>query len=157
MKKALTIGALAALLVIAATAMAATKTYKGAIKGDQESSVVLKVKGGDDERSVKSFVAKDFLISCNSGQARLESATITGQVKVNDKGTFQVTGSNDGQELKVDRQADRQAQREGHRALLGADAGRRREPGLRQPQARLERVALVGTGRRRVGGLVSRR
>ena len=102
MKKALTIGALAALLVIAATAMAATKTYKGAIKGDQESSVVLKVKGGDDERSVKSFVAKDFLISCNSGQARLESATITGQVKVNDKGTFHVTGSNGGQELKVD-------------------------------------------------------
>jgi hypothetical protein len=100
MKRALILGALAALL-LAATAFAATKTYKGKIKGDQKSSVALTLKQKDGKASVKSFVAKDFLISCGSSEARLESATITGLVPVNDKGKFRVTGSNGGQELKV--------------------------------------------------------
>ena len=100
MKKALTIGALAALL-IAATALAATKTYKGGIKGDQKSSVTLQVKGSDGKRQMRSFVAKDFLISCRATNARLESATISGRVRVDDKGKFKVTGSSGGQELKV--------------------------------------------------------
>ena len=100
MKKALTVGALAALL-IAATALAATTTYKGEIKGDQKSSVALKVKGGDGNRQIRSFVAKDFLISCGATEARLESATISGRVRVDGKGNFKVTGSNGGQELKV--------------------------------------------------------
>lgn len=100
MKKAVTIGALAALL-IAATALAATKTYKGGIKGDQKSSVALEVKRGDDARQMRSFVAKDFLISCRRTNARLESATISGRVRVDGRGRFKVTGSNGGQELKV--------------------------------------------------------
>lgn len=100
MKKALTIGALAA-LVIAATALAATKTYRGGIKGDQKSSVTLEVKRSEGKRQMKSFVAKDFLISCGSTDARLESATISGRVRVDQRGEFRVTGSNGGQELKV--------------------------------------------------------
>jgi hypothetical protein len=100
MKKALTVGALAALL-IAATALAATTTYKGGIKGDQKSSVALKVKRGDGNPQIKSFVAKDFLISCRTTDARLESATISGRVRVDRKGRFKVTGDNGGQELKV--------------------------------------------------------
>jgi hypothetical protein len=100
MKKAVTIGALAALL-IAATALAATTTYRGAIKGDQKSSVTLQVKRSDGKRQMRSFVAKDFLISCRSTDARLESATISGRVRVDQRGEFRVTGSNGGQELKV--------------------------------------------------------
>lgn len=100
MNKAVTIGALAALL-IAATAFAATKTYRGAIKGDQESSVTLQVKRSDGKRQMRSFVAKDFLISCRSTDARLESATISGRVRVDQRGEFRVTGSSGGQELKV--------------------------------------------------------
>jgi hypothetical protein len=100
MKKALTIGALVTLL-IAATALAATKTYRGGIKGDQKSSVALQVKRSDGRQQMRSFVAKDFLISCRSTDARLESATISGRVRVDRRGEFKVTGSNGGQELKV--------------------------------------------------------
>jgi hypothetical protein len=100
MKKALTIGALAALL-IAATALAATKTYRGAIKGDKKSSVALQVKRSDGKRQVRSFVAEDFLISCRTTNARLESATISGRVRIDGRGRFRVTGSNDGREVKV--------------------------------------------------------
>jgi hypothetical protein len=103
MRKALTIGALAALLVLlASTALAGTtRTYKGGIEGDEPSKVTLKVKVADDERKVKSFTAKKFLIACGDEQARLESATISGLVAVDGKGRFEVTGSNEGQELKV--------------------------------------------------------
>jgi hypothetical protein len=100
MKKALAIGALAAVLV-ATTALAATTTYRGAIKGDEKSSVALQVKRGDGARQLRSFVAKDFLISCRTTDARLESATISGRVRVDGRGRFQVTGSNGGRELKV--------------------------------------------------------
>jgi hypothetical protein len=100
MRKALIIGPLAALLV-AATAVAATTTYEGGIKGDQKSSVTLKVKRGDGNPQVKGFVARDFLISCRSTDARLESAEITGLVRVTDKGRFKVSGSSGRQELEV--------------------------------------------------------
>ena len=100
MRKALIIGPLAALLV-AATAVAATTTYEGGIKGDQKSSVTLKVKRGDGNPQVKGFVARDFLISCRSTDARLESAQITGLVRVTDKGRFKVSGSSGRQELEV--------------------------------------------------------
>jgi hypothetical protein len=100
MKRTLIIGALAALLV-ATTAFAGTQTYKGAIKGDKKSSVALKVKRSDGARKVRSFVAKDFVISCRTTDARLESATITALVRVDDKGRFKVTGASGQQELKV--------------------------------------------------------
>jgi hypothetical protein len=100
MRKTLIIAPLAALLV-AATAVAATKTYDGGIKGDEKSSVTLKVKRGDGNPRVKSFVAKDFLISCRSTDARLESATITGLVRVSDRGRFRVTGNSGKQKLEV--------------------------------------------------------
>jgi hypothetical protein len=100
MKKALAIGALTA-VVIAATALAATTTYRGAIKGDKESSVALEVKRGDGAPQMRSFIAKDFLISCRTTDARLESATISGRVRVDHRGRFKVTGSNGGQELRV--------------------------------------------------------
>jgi hypothetical protein len=100
MRKALTIGALAALL-IAATALAAATTYRGAIKADPKSSVALQVERSGGQRQMRSFVAKDFLISCRTTDARLESATISGRVRVDSKGRFKVTGSSRGQELKV--------------------------------------------------------
>ena len=100
MRKTLIIGLVAALLV-AATAVAATNTYEGGIKGDQKSSVTLKVKRGKGNPQVKAFVAKDFLISCRSTEARLESAEITGLVQVTDKGRFRVTGSSGRQDLEV--------------------------------------------------------
>jgi hypothetical protein len=101
MRKALIVGALAALLIATATALAATTTYRGAIKGDEKSSVALRVKRSDGKQQVRSFVAKDFLISCRATEARLESATISGRVRVDPRGRFEVTGSNGGQELEV--------------------------------------------------------
>ncbi len=100
MRKTLIIGLVVALLV-PATAVAATTTYEGGIKGDQESSVKLKVKRGEGNSQVKAFVAKDFLISCRSTDARLASAEITGLVRVTDKGRFEVTGSSGEQRLAV--------------------------------------------------------
>lgn len=100
MRKAITIGVLVALLA-AAPALAATKTYRGAVKGDDESSVTLKVKRADGERSVKLFAAERFVISCESGPKRLERAALSGLVPVNDKGRFSVKGSDDGRVLRV--------------------------------------------------------
>ncbi len=102
MRRALACAAAVAALAVPAAALAATKTYTGGIKGDQETSVTLKVKQGDDGRQMKSFVGKDLLISCEGDVgARLKSAKITGLVDVNDAGKFHVNGSNGGQELKV--------------------------------------------------------
>jgi hypothetical protein len=100
MKRALTAAVIASLLLVA-TAFAATRTYKGGIVDDQRSSVALKVKHGDGNPRVKSFVAKDFLIKCRSTDARLESAMITGLVRVNDNGRFEVTGTSGKQRLAV--------------------------------------------------------
>ncbi len=100
MKRALTIGILVA-LVAAAAALAGSTTYRGAIKGDQPSSVTMKVKEEQGERAVKSFAAKDFLISCDSGPAKLKRAAISGLIPVNDKGKFSVSGTSAGQVLRV--------------------------------------------------------
>lgn len=88
-------------LLCAATALAATRTYKGQIKTDENSSVVLKVKQSDGDRFVKQFVANDFLIACDSGPATLRKAEIRGLIPVNDKRKFKVSGTNAGQVLKV--------------------------------------------------------
>jgi hypothetical protein len=100
MSKAVTIGALVAVLA-ATPVLAATKTYRGAVKGDEESSVTLKLKRAHGERSVKLFAAKRFLISCDSGPKRLERAALSGVVPVSDKGRFSVEGSDDGRVLRV--------------------------------------------------------
>lgn len=100
MKRALTIGILVA-LVAASAALAGTNTYRGAIKGDDPSSVTMKVKQKDGERALKSFVAKNVLISCDSGPAKLKSAAIRGLIPVNDKGKFRVSGTSAGQVLRV--------------------------------------------------------
>lgn len=100
MRKAITIGVLVALLA-ATAAHAATKTYRGAVKGDEESSVTLKVKRADGERSVKLFAAERFVIACESGPKRLERAALSGLVPVSDKGRFRVEGSDDGRVLRV--------------------------------------------------------
>jgi hypothetical protein len=100
MSKAVTIGALVAVLA-ATPALAATKTYRGAVKGDEESSVTLKLKRAHGERSVKLFAAERFLISCDSGPKRLERAALSGIVPVSGKGRFSVEGSDDGRVLRV--------------------------------------------------------
>jgi hypothetical protein len=100
MKRAITIGALVALLATTA-AFAATKTYRGAIKGDLESSVTVKVKRASGERSVKLFAAEHFVISCESGPKRLERAALSGLVPVNRRGKFDVEGSDEGRTLRV--------------------------------------------------------
>jgi hypothetical protein len=100
MKRTITIGALVALLW-ATAALAGTKTYSGAIKGDEESSVALKIKRSDDERAVKLFAAEHFVISCDSGPRRLERAALSGLVPVNAKGRFSVEGSDEGRILRV--------------------------------------------------------
>jgi hypothetical protein len=100
MSKAITIGALVAVLA-ATPALGATKTYRGSVKGDEESSVILKLKRAQGERSVKLFAAERFLISCDSGPKRLERAALSGVVPVSDKGRFSVEGSDDGRVLRV--------------------------------------------------------
>jgi hypothetical protein len=103
MKTKLTITILAALtaLLCAATALAVKRTYQGEIKGDESSSVTIKVKESDGERALKLFAANDFLIACDSGPATLEKASIKGLIPVNDAGKFSVKGTNGGQELRL--------------------------------------------------------
>lgn len=102
MKRALaTAGAIAA-LAAPAVAIAATQTYDGKIKGDAKATVTLKVAGKGDTREVRSFGAESLLIRCeNDEDARLKSATITGEATVDDEGRFAIKGSSGGQELKV--------------------------------------------------------
>jgi predicted small secreted protein len=100
MKTALTIGILVA-LVAASAALAGTRTYRGAVKGDDPSSVTLKVKQTDGDRELKLFAARDLLISCQSGSAKLQRAAISGLIPVNDKGRFSVSGTSAGQVLRV--------------------------------------------------------
>lgn len=89
-KTAFTITALLALLVAAAVAVAAISTYDGRIEHDAKSSIAVELRDRQGERSLKSFVAEDFLISCESGQARLERAAIRGLAKINGRGKFEV-------------------------------------------------------------------
>lgn len=99
-KAATAIAALCALL-LAAAALAGTKTYRGAIKGDDESAITLKVKRVDGERALKLFAAEHFVISCESGPRRLERASLGGLIPVSGKGKFKVEGSDDERVLRL--------------------------------------------------------
>jgi hypothetical protein len=62
---------------LAATAFAGGRPYQGALDSDYAATVSLKVKRSDHARSVTSFVAHDFIISCEEGvEARLGSAQV---------------------------------------------------------------------------------
>ena len=101
MRRVLAIAAAAAALIAPALAHAA-KSYTGKVKGDPKTSVELKVSGSGDNRAVRSFVVKRLFIKCEGGQeARLKSASITGNAPVSDEGRFAIKGSSDGQEVAL--------------------------------------------------------
>jgi hypothetical protein len=62
---------------LAANAFAGARLYQGSIDSDYAATVSLKVKRSDHARSVTSFVAHNFIISCEEGiEARLGSAQV---------------------------------------------------------------------------------
>ena len=70
---------LAALVAVAVTAnaFAGGRAYEGSIDSDYSATVSLKVKKSDHARWVTSFVARNFIISCEAGvEARLGSAQV---------------------------------------------------------------------------------
>ncbi len=80
-------------LVVVPAAFAASNTYEGAVTGDEESSVQLKVGKEDGVRFVPSFVARDFSIKCEGNtRARLSSAKVSGSVPVNGADRFKIEG-----------------------------------------------------------------
>lgn len=100
MNRVIAVAATIALVTVPA-AFAASQTYEGAVKGDDESSVSLKVNEEDGARVVRSFVAKDFAIRCEGTDARLSSAKITGSVPVNDANRFKIEGKDGRIEFNV--------------------------------------------------------
>lgn len=89
-------------LVAVPAAFAASNVYEGKVKGDAESSVVLKVAEKDGSRVVRSFVARDFEIECEKNtMARLSSAKISGSVPVSDSNRFRIEGKDGRLEFKV--------------------------------------------------------
>jgi hypothetical protein len=64
-------------LAFAANAFAGGRLYEGSIASDDATTVSLKVKKVDGTRWVTSFVARNFIIGCESGvEARLGSAQV---------------------------------------------------------------------------------
>jgi hypothetical protein len=90
MFRAAWIAALASLL-LAPSAFGA-RTFSGTIADDDAATVTLKTKKRDGKWSVTSFVARNFLISCDGGvQARLGSAAVNalpGAIPVSRRGRF---------------------------------------------------------------------
>jgi hypothetical protein len=102
MRRTLCLVLAATLAFASATALAASRTYRGGIEGDPESSLTLKVKKGDGDRFMTGFVARNFAISCDGpGDARLRSAALTGATRVTGNDRFSVTAENETQKLVV--------------------------------------------------------
>jgi hypothetical protein len=80
-------------LLLAQTAAAGGREYSGAIVGDEATEVSMKLKKRDGRWWLTTFVARDFVIACDSGvEARLGSAAVRarpGAIPVSRKGHFQ--------------------------------------------------------------------
>lgn len=94
MNRAFALAATLALVAVPA-AFAASLTYEGTVRDDEDSSVTLKVKRDNGTAIVRSFVARDFTIDCERNtEAQLSSARIRGSVEVNDSNRFKIEGEN---------------------------------------------------------------
>lgn len=91
MRRTVTIGiagALCALLVLAAPAIAGKIRHSGKIVGDKDSRITLRVtKKAGDIRKVSGFKASGVLIRCESGNGEF-SFSIAGSIRVNNKNNF---------------------------------------------------------------------
>jgi hypothetical protein len=80
-------------LLLATPTLATGRAYSGTIVDDDVTTVSLKVKKRDDRWWVTTFVARNFIIACDSGvQARLGSAAVRalpGAIPVSRKGRFE--------------------------------------------------------------------
>jgi hypothetical protein len=79
-------------LLLAPAAVAGGRAYSGAIVGDDATAVSMKLKKRDKHLWLTSFVARNFVIACDSGvDARLGSAAVRarpGAIPVSRKGHF---------------------------------------------------------------------
>lgn len=102
-KRTLVCAAALAILAIPAAAIAATKAYDGAVNGDPETSVDLKVKTEQGSRFFKSFLVTELAIKCDDGtfDARLRSARLDGREPLGNRGRFEARGETGDQVLKV--------------------------------------------------------
>ena len=99
-----TVASVAALvLVSAASASAASRTYDGVIAGDAKASVTLEVEIRGDRRVVTEFTVRRFPLVCEDGTAaRLDRARLAGRARVSGKGRFELAASNATQRLRVE-------------------------------------------------------
>ena len=95
--------AAAAALALCAVALAATKTYEGAVKGDPEAGVEIELSKVDGRLVVSRFTATNFIITCKEPyDARLGSAELTGMAPVDDEtGKFKLAGEQGGKSLSM--------------------------------------------------------
>ncbi len=82
-------GAIAAILLVPAAALAASQTYSGPADRDPATTITIKVKRDAGKRYLTLARAENLAISCSGGsvQARLTEAEVSGRVKVR-RGAF---------------------------------------------------------------------
>ncbi len=103
MRRTVACGAIAAILLIPAEALSASRTYEGTADADSATPITLRVKQEGAKRYLSLARAENLLIHCDGGatQARLTEAEITGRVKVKDGGAFTAKASNGLQTVAV--------------------------------------------------------
>ena len=88
---------------VAATAGAATNTYRGEIVDDAKATVELKFEVRDGRRVLTDFSVRKFPLECEGDTAaRLDRARLAGRARVSGKGRFALEASNDSQRLRVE-------------------------------------------------------
>lgn len=91
-----------ALLAVAASAGAATRTLVGTFKDDADSSVSMRVKHAHGEWFVRGFSADEIPISCAElTEARLSTTAIAGLAPIDDAGKFKLSGVEGQTEVRV--------------------------------------------------------
>ncbi|MGH2954014.1 MAG: hypothetical protein ACRDK9_08345 [Solirubrobacterales bacterium] len=101
-KRIVACAAATAILVVPVAALAATKTYRGAVKGDPETSLKLRVEKEQGSRFFKAFAVQDLAIECDDGlEARLRSARVDGRAPLGDRGRFATRGESDRQVVRL--------------------------------------------------------
>jgi hypothetical protein len=89
-------------LAIPAGALAASKTYRGAVVDDPETSLKLRIAKEGGARFFKAFTIRNLAVECEDGvEARLRGARVRGRAPLGDRGRFTTTGEGEDKMLQL--------------------------------------------------------